>query len=107
MQNVNTALKKTIKVKGGSKTSYTDKNVPANISREYCVSAYYEGFEGVRSGSEGAGYLSEQPKIKSLSVSGSGIKLKFGSVKYGEEFVVYRKAPGEKSWKKIGTTSSK
>lgn len=98
---------KTIKVKGGSKTSYTDKNVPANISREYCVSAYYEGFEGVGSGSEGAGYLSEQPKIKSLSVSGSGIKLKFGSVKYGEEFVVYRKAPGEKSWKKIGTTSSK
>ena len=91
-----------VKIKGGSKSSYTDKTIPANVVRTYYVSAYYEDFEGVESSRKDAGYLSVQPKITSLKSTNNGVVIKIGKVSHIDQFIVYRKAPGDKKWKKVG-----
>ncbi len=96
-----------IKILGGSKTSYTDKTISANVVREYLICAYYDDYKGMVTGYEGAGYLSKQPKIKSLSSTKKGVKIKIGKVSNIEEYVVYKKGPKDKKWKKLKTTYSR
>ena len=97
----------TVIIKGGSKTSYTDKTIPADVVRSYRICAYYEDFEGVLCGYKGAGYLSSQPTIKSLKSTNNGVKITISKKSYIDSVIVYRKAPGDKKWKKLKTTSSK
>lgn len=98
--------KKTIKVTGGSKSSYTDKNVPANVLRRYRIEGVYKGFSGVYS-IDGGGYISTQPKITSIKSTNNGVKMKFSKITGVSEYVVYRKGPGDAKWKKIKTVSSR
>lgn len=97
---------KTIKVSGGSKSSYTDKSVPANVLRRYRLHATYKGFEGVYS-IDGGGYISTQPEITSIKSTNNGVKMKFSKISGVSEYVVYRKAPGDTKWKKLKTVSSR
>ncbi len=98
--------RKTIKVTGGNKNSYTDKTVSANTVRNYRISAYYEEFESTTADAD-AGYLSDQPKITSLSSTSKGVKIKISKAKYASQYRIYRKAPGEKSWTLLTVTSSR
>lgn len=97
---------KTIKVTGGSKSSYTDKKIPANVVRRYRLHATYKGFEGVYS-IDGGGYISTQPEITSLKSTNNGVKMKFSKISGVSQYVVYRKGPGDTKWKKIKTISSR
>lgn len=96
-----------VKIKGGSKTSYTDKTLPADTVRTYYMCAYYDGFEGVETWWKRAGYLSVQPKITSLKSNDDGVVIKIGKISKIDRFIVYRKGPGDEKWKKIGTAYSR
>lgn len=96
-----------VKIKGGSKTGYTDKTLPADTVRTYYVCAYYDGFESVETGWKCAGYLSVQPKITSIKSNDNCVVIKIGKVSHIDEFIIYRKASGDKEWKKLDNTSSR
>lgn len=91
-----------IKVKGGSKNNYTDKSIPGNVVRTYEVCAYYDGFEGVGSSYRDAGYITGKPEVKSLYSSFLGVRVKIKELSYADTHIIFRKAPGDKKWKKIG-----
>lgn len=96
-----------VKIKGGNKTSYTDKSLPADTVRTYYMCAYYDGFEGVETWWKRAGYLSVQPKITSITSNENGVVIKIGKVSHIDEFIVYRKGPADKEWKKLDNTYSR
>ncbi|MBE6801603.1 MAG: hypothetical protein E7530_01810 [Ruminococcaceae bacterium] len=52
------------------------------------------------------GYSSEIPRIIIAREVSNGVEIAFGDDNVGGSRVVFRKAPGETSWKKIGTGSS-
>lgn len=91
-----------IKVKGGSKNNYTDKSIPGNVVRTYEICAYYDGFEGVGSSYRDAGYITGKPEVKSLYSSFLGVRVKIKELSYADTHIIFRKAPGDKKWKKVG-----
>lgn len=94
-----------IKIKGGTKNSYTDTNISINKIRNYDIRAYYEDYYGAKTTYRKAGYISGT-KITSLKNTEYGVKVVVEEKEHVSEYLVYRKAPGETKWKEIGTISS-
>ncbi len=94
-----------IKIKGGTKNSYTDTNISINKVRNYDIRAYYEDYNGAKTSYRSAGYISGT-KITSLKNTEYGVKVVVEEKEHVSEYLVYRKAPGETKWKEIGTISS-
>lgn len=47
------------------------------------------------------------PKLKSIKVMATGVKIKWGAVSKAAQYQVFRKAAGEKKWSKLDKTKSK
>jgi len=95
------STKELVKIKGGTKKSYTDTTISANKVRSYSICAYYEDFEGADNGNKEAGYLSTA-KITSFKHLSNGVKVVVEKKTNVEKYLIYRKAPGETKWKEIG-----
>lgn len=86
----------------GSKTSYTDTGAINNQKVFYAVRAENNNY---LSGYKGYGYkFLAAPQITVKSNTNS-IQLSWSKVSGAKTYYVYRKAPGEKSWKKLAALS--
>ncbi len=97
-----TKWKRIATVKGGTKSSYTDKTVSSGTTYTYTVRAY--------SGSAVSGYQSygvtikhlQAPKLKKVSNTVKGAKVYWDKISGASGYYVYRKS-GSSDWKKIAT----
>ncbi len=105
---------KTISASASNNTySFTNYEMAYNKLYYYKIKAYaydensnkIESVTDVKSIRTGDPYISA-PAIKSLTVSGSGIKYQWYSVKNASKYEVYRKKDGDSSYTKIATTSN-
>ena len=95
-----------IRVNGGSKVKYVDKDIPsAGVEREYTIYAYSDDIKSA--GTVGSmGYL-KQPKISEITSESNGVKIKFNYVTGATSYNIYRKAPGDKEWEYYANTETK
>ena len=90
-----------VKIEGGTKKSYIDTTIYANKVRSYEICAYYEDYEGTGNSNKEAGYLSKA-RITSFQHLSNGVKVVVKRMTNVDEYLIYRKDPGETKWKKIG-----
>lgn len=85
-----------------SGTSYTDsKNLVSGTSYRYTVRAINGNLGGLDSTGLVIKYVAT-PKLKSIANTASGIQVKWNAVKNAKSYKVYRKGPGQTSWKYVG-----
>lgn len=105
--NNSTSYKKIATVKSPTTLSYTDKTATsADWAYTYTVKAYYGKFKSSVD-QEGVSYnCLSQPKVKAVESSNTGIKITWlDNNNFTEKYSIYRKAEGEKKWKRIAGTS--
>ncbi|MBO7179218.1 MAG: hypothetical protein J6V78_02645 [Clostridia bacterium] len=106
--NDSTNWKRIATVESPTTLSYTDKTATsADWQYNYTVRAYY-GSYGSSYDSTGINYnCVSEPILKSASNVKGGIKITWLDTNTADKkFYIYRKAPGETSWKRIGTTTT-
>lgn len=95
------------KLKDTTSTSYTDKSAKAGVKYRYSVQAI--------SGSTTSGYdktgklitrLYTAPELFAAESVKSGIKVSWNKGTGAARYQVFRKGPGDKSWKKVRTTKN-
>lgn len=91
-------------VKGGSKTSYTDKAISKNTDYNYYVKAYATAIESNLSSAFKA-RIYNPPSSISLKTAATGITVSFKAVSGINKYNVYRKAEGEKTYQKLATVN--
>ncbi len=87
-------------------TSFTDKNVKAGNTYKYTVRAYKKQYS---SGYNTDGWKIVRltaPKLKAVENGYGYLKISWGKVSGAKQYNVYRKADGDKSWKKIAETKN-
>lgn len=92
------------KVTDGKKVSYTDKDAKSGTTYTYAVRAYKAGTRGAYTGKSLLYLASGKPS--SVSNSKDGVSVKWAKITGAKGYYVYRKASGDKSYKKIATIKS-
>ncbi|MBE6748477.1 MAG: hypothetical protein E7557_04510 [Ruminococcaceae bacterium] len=106
--NDSTDWKRIATVKGATTLSYTDKTATsADWQYDYTVRAY-NGSYGSSYDAAGVSYnCVSAPVLKSASSVNGGVKITWLDTNTAtKKFNIYRKAPGETSWSKIGTSTT-
>ena len=99
--------KKIATVKGKSSVSYTDTNVKSGSKYSYTIKAF-NGKTVSKFDKTGKSKLFlSAPAVKASSITAVSAKLSWSKVKGASGYAVFRKAPGESSFKKIATVSGK
>ncbi len=94
--------KKVATIKGNTKTTYSDKNVSSGKAYTYKLQAYSGTKASCDSASFKIVYLTTS-KITKLENSEESVKITWSKVAGADGYYLYRKGPGEKTWKRIAT----
>ncbi len=90
-------------IKKGSTVQYVDSDVVSGNFYRYRIRAVKAGYAGSYDVNGKGTTCLATPKLTSITNVNGGIKVTWCSVKGAEEYRVYRRASGEKSWSYIAT----
>ncbi len=96
-----------VKLADVSGTKYTDKTAKSGTKYSYALKSLVSGkARNVFSASKSITYIA-RPAISSVSSTKNGVTIKWKAVTGAEAYRVYRKGPGESSFKKLADVTAK
>ncbi len=106
--NASSSWKKIATIKDVNTLSYTDKKATSpDWYYVYTIRAYSGSYKSTYDKTGVSYNYVSEPILKSASSVNSGVKVSwYDSNTFGEKYYVYRKGGGQKSWKRIATTTS-
>ncbi len=102
-KRVDDKLVKLADIKGDTICAYNDSLVVEGESYSYTVVAYKGDYRSTHEYRQSGVYI-ECPKLNKAENSTKGVEIFWEETRSADEYVVYRKALGEKRWSKIAVT---